>query len=390
MTPEMHLLNVRLFGEFSATDQRGNAIPLTNKRAQALLIYLAIRFGQESAWGEISQLLFAPNEPEESMRSLLRELLHAFRFAGSDAIVETSSGIRLNEDVVDIDLQRFELLVETTSLTQLREAADLYRGNLLAGFLTGIAAFDDWVASQRVAWWRAAIGILGRLLLIQIKAGWWENAVDTAGRLLSLDPSQEVVHRTLMRLQLEQGRPDAALRRYQECAEILRREFGRTPSSETERLHDEIMVVLDRTPAPREALRKPSDRPVLVLLVEDDLVSSALVEGFLTEAGYEVVAVTDGADALLELGRREFDLLVLDINIPTLSGLRLFEIMIQKGMDTPAVFITGIPGAEVETRSLEAGAADFLRKPIRKDALLPRVRTILQRRERARAGVVAS
>ena len=57
--------------------------------------------------------------------------------------------------------------------------------------------------------------------------------------------------------------------------------------------------------------------------------------------------------------------------------------MIQKGIETPAVFITGIPGAEVESRSLEAGAADFLRKPIRKDVLLPRIRTILQRRTRA-------
>ncbi|MGZ7080799.1 MAG: AfsR/SARP family transcriptional regulator, partial [Thermoanaerobaculia bacterium] len=237
----MYPLNIRLFGEFSATDQRGNAIPLTNKRAQALLIYLAIRLGQEAAWPEIAQLLFAPKEPEESLRLLLNELLYALRFAGPDAIIETARGIRLNEDVVDIDLQRFALLVEETSLTRVREAADLYRGNLLAGFLTGIAAFDDWVASQRVAWWRAAVGILGRLLLTQIKAGWWENAVDTAGRLLSLDPSQEVVHRTLMRLQLEQGRPDAALRRYQECAEILRREFGRAPSAETERLHDEIM-----------------------------------------------------------------------------------------------------------------------------------------------------
>jgi CheY-like chemotaxis protein len=385
MSPEMHPLNVRLFGEFSATDQRGHAVSLTNKRAQALLIYLAIRMGQETAWSEIAELLFAPNEPEESVRQLVNELFYALRFAGPDAVVETQSGVRLNDDVVSIDLQRFAMLVEQTSLTDVHEAADLYRGNLLAGFLTGIAAFDDWVASQRVAWWRAAVGILGRLLLIQIKAGWWENAVETAGRLLSLDPSQEVVHRTLMRLQLEQGRPDAALRRYQECAEILRREFARSPSPETERLHEDIMEVLDRTPAPREAFLKPVDRPVLVLVVEDDLVSSALVEGFLTEAGYEVVAVTDGADALLELGRHEFDLLVLDINIPTLSGLRLFEIMIQKGIDTPAIFITGIPGAEVETRSLEAGAADFLRKPIRKEALLPRVRTILQRRERTRS-----
>jgi DNA-binding response OmpR family regulator len=119
-----------------------------------------------------------------------------------------------------------------------------------------------------------------------------------------------------------------------------------------------------------------------VLLVEDDLVSAALVEGYLNEAGYEVVTVADGADALMEIAKRTFDLLLIDINIPTLNGLRLFEIMIQKGIDTPAVFVTGIQGAEVEARSLEAGAADFLRKPVRKEVLLPRLRTILQRKNR--------
>ena len=86
----------------------------------------------------------------------------------------------------------------------------------------------------------------------------------------------------------------------------------------------------------------------------------------------------------MELGRRKFDLLLLDINIPTLDGMRLFEIMIQKGIDTPAVFVTGVASAEIEARSLEIGAADFLRKPVRKEVLLPRVRAILQRRERAR------
>ena len=187
-----------------------------------------------------------------------------------------------------------------------------------------------------------------------------------------------------MRLQLEQGRPDSALRRYQECVDVLRREFKREPSPETERVRDEIIAALARTPAPREVSSRAAGRPVLVLLVEDDLVSAALVEGYLNEAGYEVVCVTDGADALLELGRRQFDLLVLDVNVPTLSGLKLFEIMIQKGMETPAIFVTGMAGPEVEARSLEIGAADFLRKPIRKEMLLPRVRAILQRRERAR------
>ena len=74
----------------------------------------------------------------------------------------------------------------------------------------------------------------------------------------------------------------------------------------------------------------------------------------------------------------------VDVNVPTLSGLKLFEIMIQKGMETPAIFVTGTAGPEVEARSLEIGASDFLRKPIRKEVLLPRVRTILQRRERVR------
>ena len=129
--------------------------------------------------------------------------------------------------------------------------------------------------------------------------------------------------------------------------------------------------------------RRLTDRPTLILVVEDDLVSAALMEGFLADAGYEVVTVADGADALMEIAKRTFDLLLIDINIPTLNGLRLFEIMIQKGIETPAVFVTGIPGAKVESRSLEAGAADFLRKPIRKDVLLPRIRTILQRRTRA-------
>jgi CheY-like chemotaxis protein len=192
-----------------------------------------------------------------------------------------------------------------------------------------------------------------------------------------------------MRLQLEQGRPDSALRRYQECADILRREYKRDPVEETERLHREILRALELTPAPREVLRVQPARPTLVLVVEDDLVSSALIENYLAEAGYEVVTVSDGGLALVELGRRHFDLLVLDINIPTLSGLKVFEIMLQKQIDTPALFITGMPGTDVEMQSLEMGAAGFLRKPIRKEVLLPKIRGILQRSQRD-AGAASS
>ena len=375
----MPLLQIQLFGEFSATDHRGNALAIGSRRTQALLAWLALHLDSPTPLRDFAAQ-FAGEEPA----LLARDLQYAMRFVAIDALIGEGEKVRLNSSAVEVDVVRFEALAEAGTLNGVREAAELYRGNLLEGFSSGMPRFEEWLAEERLRYWREAVAIIGKLLAAQVKAGWWESAVSTASRLLSLDPTQEVVHRTLMRLQLEQGRPDSALRRYQECSDILRREFHRDPSAETERVRDEIISALERAPAPRDVFQKPLDRPVLILLLEDDAVSSALIEGFLLEAGYEVVCVNDGADALLEIGRHEFDVLVLDVNVPTLSGLRLFEIMIQKGMDTPAIFVTGVAGPEIEARSLEIGAADFLRKPIRKEVLLPRVRSILQRREHAR------
>ena len=106
---------------------------------------------------------------------------------------------------------------------------------------------------------------------------------------------------------------------------------------------------------------------MLILVLEDDLVSSALIHGFLNEAEHEAVSVTDGAN-----------LLILHVNVPTLNGLQLFEVMLQKHIDTPALFISGVADTDVERQSLEMGASGFLRKPVRKDVLLERVRAILQ------------
>ncbi|HEX7150421.1 MAG TPA: response regulator [Thermoanaerobaculia bacterium] len=378
----MVLLTIRLLGDFSATDHRGNALSVGNKRTQALVVYLAIKIAGKTSFREIGQLIFGDPEAHASVRTLVRDLRYALRFLPSEILLEDAESIRFNDEVVEVDAARFAELVSAPSINTVRRATDLYHGNLLEHFTTGIPPFDEWLAQKRLNFWRGAVAIFGRLLAAQIQAGWWEEAVETASRLLGLDPSQEVVHRTLMRLQLEQGRADSALRRYQECVDILRRDHGREPGADTQRVYEEIQAALERTPAPREVLRNPLDMPVLILLVEDDLVSAALVEGYLHEAGYEVVTVTDGAEALLELGKRKFELLILDINVPTLNGLKLFEIMIQKGIETPALFITGIQGAEVEAQSLEMGAAGFLRKPVRKEVLLPRIRRILQRTHR--------
>ena len=376
----MPLLAIRLFGEFSAVDFRGNTLSIGNRRTQALVVYLALRGGKTSLQ-EIGELLFEDPGAEPQVRALIRDLQYALRYLSHDILVDDGRTIRFNREAVSVDAQEFNELISAPSINTIRKGVEMYRGNLLETFTTGIRAFDEWLAERRLNLWRGALSMFGTLLATQIRAGWWEEAVDTAGRLLSLDPSQEVVHRKLMRLQLDQGRADAAMRRYQECADVLRRDNNRAPGPETERLRVEIAEALEKSPAPREvsSARKNGGGPTLVLVVEDDLVSSALIDGFLREAGYEVVVVADGADALMELGSRAFDLLILDINIPTLSGLKVFEIMIQKQIHTPALFITGMTGLEVETQSLEMGAAGFLRKPIRKEVLVPKVRAILKR-----------
>ena len=375
----MATLNLRLFGRFAAIDHRGNSLSVGSRKTQALLIWLALHRDTPAPLNDFAALFGV-----DDATSLGRDLRHALRYFPADLLAGEGASIRFRNSAIEVDAIRFDALTAIGTVHALRQAADLYRGNLLDGYTSGITAFDQWLSGERLHFWRSALSVFGKLLAAQIKAGWWESASETASRLLSLDPTQEVVHRTLMRLQLEQGRPDSAMRRYQECVDILRREFQREPSAETERVHDEIIAAMRKSPAPRDAFRNPFDRAVLVLIVEDDAVSSALMEGFLAEAGYEIVTVGDGADALLELGKRRFDLLLLDINIPTLDGLRLFEIMIQKGIETPAIFVTGVGSPDVEARSLEIGAADFLRKPIRKENLLPSVRSILQRRDRAR------
>ena len=378
----MVLLTIRLLGEFSAVDYRGDALSIGNRRTQALVVYLALKIGGRTSLTELGALLFGDPGAEGQVREVIRDLHYALRYLPHDILVDDGTAIRFNRATVEVDARKFEELIAAPSMNSIRAAVEIYRGNLLEQFSTGIRPFDEWLAERRLTYWRAALAIFGNLLTTQLRAGWWEEAVDTAGRLLSLDPSQEVVHRTLMRLQLDQGRADSALRRYEECRDVLRREYNREPGEETERLHNEILSALEREPAPREVRRVQPDRPTLVLVVEDDLVSSALIESYLTSDGYEVVIVADGGDALIQLGRRHFDLLVLDINIPTLSGLKVFEIMLQKQIDTPALFITGMPGIEVEMQSLEMGAAGFLRKPIRKEVLLPKIRGILQRSQR--------
>jgi CheY-like chemotaxis protein len=117
-----------------------------------------------------------------------------------------------------------------------------------------------------------------------------------------------------------------------------------------------------------------------ILLVEDDEDTQKMAIRFLEGASYEVTAAMDGIDALMRLGHMDFDLIISDIAMPNLDGFKLMEMLSQKGIDTPLVFLTGSMAEQDELHGLELGAADYMRKPIRKELLLSRVRNALSKR----------
>ena len=116
-----------------------------------------------------------------------------------------------------------------------------------------------------------------------------------------------------------------------------------------------------------------------ILVVEDEIVTQRLTRKILEGRGYEVVVAEDGVDALMALGKINFDLVLCDINMPNLDGFKLVEFLNAKSIFIPVIFITAQDDVEDEIRGLALGARDYIRKPINRDLLLLRIRKALDK-----------
>jgi type IV pilus assembly protein PilB len=133
--------------------------------------------------------------------------------------------------------------------------------------------------------------------------------------------------------------------------------------------------------APVEGVVQPLARERTILVVEDEEGTLFLIEQILAKAGYQVVTASDGAEALLLIGTRPISLILSDIHMPNLDGLKLLEILAQHDIRTPVVFLTAEPSPEIEARGREMGVADYLRKPVQRDRLLESILNVLGKDE---------
>lgn len=118
-----------------------------------------------------------------------------------------------------------------------------------------------------------------------------------------------------------------------------------------------------------------------VLLVEDEKKVSSFIRKGLEEAGYVIDHAADGEAGLEMALDRVHQLIILDINMPGMDGLKLLSILRKTGVDTPVLLLTIRATIEDKVIGLDTGADDYLPKPFSFQELLARVRALLRRGE---------
>ena len=114
----------------------------------------------------------------------------------------------------------------------------------------------------------------------------------------------------------------------------------------------------------------------LISVVDDDQSMSRMLRRILTSAGFEVACFGSAEEFLDSTQLRDSDCLILDMNLPGMSGLELQQQLAQKGIDTPAVFISADADEAAQKRVLDGGAVSFLTKPFSIDTLLAKLRSV--------------
>ncbi len=113
-----------------------------------------------------------------------------------------------------------------------------------------------------------------------------------------------------------------------------------------------------------------------ILLLEDELMLQSSILEYLEALGHKCIAYGDGLDVENDLKTTQYDLLLLDINVPNINGIDLVKNIKKKNCNTPVIFISALIDIETITQAFDLGASDYIKKPFHLKELAIRVQKI--------------
>lgn len=115
-----------------------------------------------------------------------------------------------------------------------------------------------------------------------------------------------------------------------------------------------------------------------ILLLEDEVMLNDAIGEYLLSFGHKVESFVDGQDALDRLKTEKFDLLILDITVPSIDGLELLEMLHALKIRPPAIYISALADIEGISRAYDLGCYDYLKKPFHLKELSLRINKVMQ------------
>lgn len=246
-----------LFGRFQLTVNGQTIDEFEADSARALCAYLFMHKGEQLRRERLAAL-FWPDQPQaNALRNLRTALSRMRRGLGSlsDALQAESQtvtflpppdawvdALEANGLVAEVEAHAHRRLVGCpVCIEKLQRLAELYRGDFLAGFTQESDLFEEWVATQREIYHRAAIQAFDALTNYHLLRREWPEARRYAQRALQWEPWREESHRHLMLALAGQDQRSAALQQFRRCAQILQQELNLLPQPETIALYERIL-----------------------------------------------------------------------------------------------------------------------------------------------------
>ncbi len=123
-----------------------------------------------------------------------------------------------------------------------------------------------------------------------------------------------------------------------------------------------------------------SGEQIRVLVVDDEEAVRNLLRRTLEDIGYDVLAVSNGEEALFKMTQQEFEVVFLDIKMPGMSGIEVLGKITIDWPDTCVIMATGVSDVATTVESMQMGAYDYITKPFDRDDLVYKVQRAIEKR----------